>query len=75
MIILMPSFRAKLLSARNRMVPSSVAREISQKLDIGDWWLIYMISRNMDPIIFKDLLEQLLHRLDMRNTHSRDEKS
>lgn len=75
MIFSMASFRAKLLSTRNRMVPHSVARQVSQKLDIGDWWLIYMLSRNLDPMIFKDVLEQLLQRLDMRSSHSRDEKS
>lgn len=71
----MISFRAKLLSTRNRMVPHNVARQIASKLDIGDWWLVYMLSRNLDPIIFKDVLEQLLQRLDMRSSHSRDEKS
>lgn len=76
MIFSMASFRAKLLSTRNRMVPHSVARQISNKLDVGDWWLIYMLSRNLDPMIFKDVLEQLLHRLDMRSSpHARDEKS
>lgn len=64
----------KILSARNRMIPSELARKVSQKLDIGDWWLVYMLSRNLDPIIFKDVLAQLLERLEMRNNHQRDEK-
>lgn len=71
----MRGVRARILSARNRMIPSEIARKISQKLDIGDWWVIYMLSRNLDPIIFKDVLSQLLERLEMRNSHSRDEKS
>lgn len=71
----MKGVRARILSARNRMVPGEIARRVSQKLDIGDWWVIYMLSRNLDPIVFKDVLSQLLERLDMRSSHSRDEKS
>lgn len=75
MIISMKSVRAKILSARNRLVPSELARKISHKLDIGDWWVIYMLSRNLDPIVFKDVLAQLLERLEMRNNHQSDEKA
>lgn len=75
MIITMRSVRTKLLCSRNRLIPSEIARRITQKLDIGDWWLIYMLSRNLDPIVFKDVLSQLLERLEMRNSHQGDEKS
>lgn len=71
----MKGLRAKILSARNRMIPGDIARRVSQKLDLGDWWLIYMLSRNLDPIVFKDVLAQLLERLELRSSSSRDEKS
>lgn len=71
----MKSVRAKILSARNRLIPGDIARKISHKLDVGDWWLIYMLSRNLDPIVFKDVLAQLLERLEMRNNHQHDEKA
>lgn len=71
----MKGLRAKILSARNRMIPGDIARRVSQKLDLGDWWLIYMLSRNLDPIVFKDVLAQLLERLELRSSNSRDEKS
>lgn len=57
------------------MIPGDIARRVSQKLDLGDWWLIYMLSRNLDPIVFKDVLAQLLERLELRSSSSRDEKS
>lgn len=60
MIILIPSVRAQILNARNRMVPRDVAFKISNHLDIGDWWLVYMLGRNLDPIIYKDVLVQLV---------------
>lgn len=71
----MTSVRTKILAARNRLIPYEMARKLSQKLDIGDWWLIYMLSRNLDPIVYKDVMAQLLERLEMRNNHQNDEKS
>jgi innexin len=59
MIIFVPSIRARVLNARNRMVPREIAVSVSNKVDIGDWWIIYMLGRNLDPIIFKDVLAEL----------------
>lgn len=64
MIIFMPRVRAVILNARNRMVPREVAHKISRDLDIGDWWLIYMLGRNLDPIIFKDVLTEFSKQLN-----------
>jgi innexin len=60
----MPSIRPYLLNARNRMVPREVAEAVSRKTDLGDWWIIYMLGRNLDPIIFKDVLTELVKRID-----------
>jgi hypothetical protein len=34
-------------------------QKISLKVDIGDWWIIYMLGRNLDPIIYRDVLADL----------------
>lgn len=59
LIIFVPSVRARVLNARNRMVPREIAVSVSNKIDIGDWWIIYMLGRNLDPIIYKDVLAEL----------------
>lgn len=59
LIIFVPSIRARVLNARNRMVPREIAIAVSKKVDIGDWWIIYMLGRNLDPIIYKDVLAEL----------------
>jgi innexin len=46
------------------MVPREVAEAVSRKTDLGDWWIIYMLGRNLDPIIFKDVLSELVKRID-----------
>ena len=51
--------RAEVLNARNRMVPREIVNSVTSKTDIGDWWIIYMLGRNLDPIIYKDVLVEL----------------
>lgn len=60
---MMPGLRAAVLNARNRMVPRDIVKRISRDLDIGDWWLVYMLGRNLDPIIFKDVLTELVQEI------------
>lgn len=59
LIIFVPSIRARVLNARNRMVPREIATAVSNKVDMGDWWILYMLGRNLDPIIYKDVLVEL----------------
>uniref|UniRef100_W8AKP4 Innexin n=1 Tax=Ceratitis capitata TaxID=7213 RepID=W8AKP4_CERCA len=63
-IIFMPKFRPRLLNARNRMVPMEICRSLSRKLDIGDWWLIYMLGRNLDPAIYKDVMSEFAKQVE-----------
>ncbi|KAJ6627580.1 Innexin inx1, partial [Pseudolycoriella hygida] len=73
MIIMLPRVRAQILNARNRMVPRDVAFAISKYLDIGDWWLVYMLGRNLDPIIYRDVLSQLAEDIpeeDKKDEHN-----
>lgn len=66
LIIFVPSIRARILNARNRMVPREIAAAVSRKTDLGDWWIIYMLGRNMDPIIFKDVMTELAKRIEKK---------
>ncbi|KAL5276554.1 hypothetical protein ACFFRR_002025 [Megaselia abdita] len=63
-IIFVPTLRPKILNARNRMVPIETCRALSKKLDIGDWWLIYMLGRNLDPMIYKEIAAELAKQVD-----------
>lgn len=74
LLLTMPSIRAPVLAARNRMLPRDVAENLSQKLDVGDWWVLYMLGRNMDPIIYRDIMIELSDRVGRRN-HRIDEKT
>lgn len=58
-ILAVPAVRPHLLHRRNRMVPIETAKAISRKTDVGDWWILYMLNRNMDPHIFKEVIAEL----------------
>uniref|UniRef100_A0A182XA18 Innexin n=1 Tax=Anopheles quadriannulatus TaxID=34691 RepID=A0A182XA18_ANOQN len=72
-IIFVPSVRSQLLNARNRMVPRNVAKTISSSLDLGDWWIVYMLARNLDPIIFKDVATELAKRIELNDADENDQ--
>lgn len=46
------------------MVPREVASAVTRKTDIGDWWILYMLGRNLDPIIYRDVLIELAKRIE-----------
>lgn len=66
-IICLPEFRPRLLRARNKMLSREMAQSISRKTDIGDWWLLYMLGRNMDPFIYAEVVSELTKRMDSDN--------
>lgn len=63
-IIFLPNIRPRLLNARNRMISMDICRSLSKKLDIGDWWLIYMLGRNLDPVIYKDVMGEFAKQVE-----------
>jgi hypothetical protein len=63
-IIAVPAVRPHLLHARNRMVPREVAAAISRKTDVGDWWILYMLGRNLDPIIYREVIAELAKKIE-----------
>lgn len=67
-IIALPSLRPKLLWAKNRMVDRDVANALTKKTDLGDWWVVYMLAKNMDPIIFKEVITELAKKLEVRSS-------
>lgn len=68
---MMPKLRARILNARNRMVPRAVVEDITHSVDIGDWWLLYMLGRNLDPFIYRDVLSELAKEIDIKKRAKR----
>ncbi|KAF4517909.1 hypothetical protein B566_EDAN001863 [Ephemera danica] len=42
----------------------SVAAAVSRKTDIGDWWVLYMLGRNIDPLIYREVVGELAKKIE-----------
>lgn len=56
------SYRHYLLMARARTITSDRIKVVTKNGKIGEWFILYKISNNCNPIIFTDILEQLYLR-------------
>jgi len=57
-VILIPKLRPRLMHARNRMVSEDTIESVTRKVSVGDWWILYMLGRNIDPQIYKDVISE-----------------
>ncbi|KAL1131837.1 hypothetical protein AAG570_011448 [Ranatra chinensis] len=69
-ILTMPAVRPRLLRARNRMVPSVVWEALARKTDVGDWWILYMLGRNMNPLVYRELVTELAKKIETAASNS-----
>ncbi|CAL8092336.1 unnamed protein product [Orchesella dallaii] len=59
-IIFMPSFRAMLMkTGSSSMVPEEAIRSVVSTVSVGDWWVLYMIGSNIDPLVYKEVMLRL----------------
>lgn len=58
-VIMGPKVRLYLLRARSRIAMHEDVRNLSQKCYIGDWFLLYQLGKNIDPLIFGDVITHL----------------
>ncbi|XP_012340142.1 innexin inx1-like [Apis florea] len=67
-IIFAPAVRPRLLCLSSRLLSIETCNSISKKIDLGDWWLLYILSSNMDSLIYRDFLQELTKK--MSDSHS-----
>ncbi|XP_073995060.1 innexin inx2-like [Rhodnius prolixus] len=56
--------RFSLLKARAKIVNTNTVNSILKKFKIGDWFLLYQISKNMEILTLKSFLEELKRKLN-----------
>jgi len=57
--IFLPNFRYVLLHARTRMTRGYKLRAVLDNTEIGDWWLMYLLSKNIDPLNYRNIMDEL----------------
>lgn len=57
--ILNDNFRYKIISKRARFADRKHLSEVIDGCDCNDWFLLYMVCKNLDPLHFKHLIEEI----------------
>lgn len=63
-VIASPEVRLYLLRARARLALADDVNAICRKCQIGDWFLLYQLGKNIDPFIFREILHEMACRLE-----------
>jgi len=57
------SLRPRVMYQHNRAVALDVFTAFTSKTSIGDWWIMYVLSRNIDPLIYGNIMSKLAKEL------------
>lgn len=68
LVIVFPFTRYYLLHKFNRLVPPKAFHTVLQQVSYGDWFLLYLLSKNLDPFHYRDIMIQLADRIDQEAT-------
>ena len=68
---MIPAMRKFMLEKESKG-DSVMISHLMEKADIGDWFIIFLISKNLDSIMFNEFLTQLTEALKTRG-HDWDE--
>jgi len=63
-VVMGPQIRLYMLRARSRLAPRDQIETINRKCQIGDWFILYQLGKNMDPLIYKEFVQDLSRRLE-----------
>lgn len=69
LVFCVPAIRSGLLQKRARLRYKTGLEAIGKKLQVGDFFLLYLLSKNVDLIAFSSLMEELSSRLSRRPVH------
>lgn len=63
-ILALPGLREIRLRSVSRFAASKEIKTIIRKFEVGDWFLLYQIGINTDPLIFKEIISKLANDLE-----------
>ncbi|XP_012253835.1 innexin inx2 [Athalia rosae] len=58
-----PKLRLILLRARARLSPHTQIEIIARNCQIGDWFVLYQLGKNIDPLVYKELVADLADKM------------
>lgn len=63
MVILIPQVRPHMLHARCRLAFREHINIVMRRTNVGDWFLLYMLGKNLDSVLFKEIVADLAKRV------------
>ncbi|XP_047502123.1 innexin inx2-like [Penaeus chinensis] len=69
LVFCVPAIRSGLLQKRARLRYKNSIDTVSRRLQVGDFFLLYLLSKNVELLSFSSLMEELSLRLSNRRVH------
>lgn len=69
LVFCVPAIRSGLLQKRARLRYKNSIDAVSRRLQVGDFFLLYLLSKNVELLSFSSLMEELSLRLSNRRVH------
>ncbi|GFQ75211.1 innexin inx2 [Trichonephila clavata] len=66
-IVFFPRSRFLVTRSRARLVNQDYLESIIKKYKLGDWLLLDLLSRNLDPLNFRDVVNDFARKLDEKS--------
>ena len=43
---------------------------ITNKMDVGDWWILYMLGRNLEPLVYREVVSELAKKVETNESNN-----
>ncbi|XP_052868573.1 innexin inx2 [Anopheles cruzii] len=63
-VIMMPRLRLLMLRARSRLSAHEDVELIASRCQLGDWFILYQLGKNIDPLIYKEIIFDLAQKVE-----------
>ncbi|XP_041978467.1 innexin inx2-like [Aricia agestis] len=66
LVLASTSFRTFLIMGQVRFVKRRQVSKIVKNVGFGDWFVLYLLGKNINPVVFKDLIIELSKEVDKK---------
>jgi len=67
LFIMVPHFRLFLLRSRTDRFSYEKLKTLTKKFWIGDWFVFYQLAKNVNPIVFRELVSELTKKFEIKD--------